>query len=360
MPHEERLEGQVPLKYAKTLMRFVVEYGYDPEKFVKQAGLESSVLKNKEEHAYVSVKQYSNLCSQIMNLLHDESFGLKAGQGVTPGAFKMMCYALIHCSNLRDALNRACDFFKIFYTELLHLELNVERDVASLGYRRSGELYQGSSLLKDASGLCAWHRFCSWLISETVNLQGVSFAFDAPADKTQKRYRELFNAPVSYEREGSQIVFDAKFLKYPILQSEKTLKEFLASAPHYLLVMPSKDVGRGNLVAKVRSLIGHDFSQGFPSFEEISSALHMSGPTLRRHLKKEGVTFQELKDESRREVAVAYLSRPELSINTIAALMGFTEPSAFHRSFKKWTGKPPGQFRSELAISDEEDILEEE
>ena len=99
---------------------------------------------------------------------------------------------------------------------------------------------------------------------------------------------------------------------------------------------------KGGLVSQVRSLMGYDFSQSFPAFENISQALNMSAPTLRRRLKREGTNYQQLKDGCRREAAIAYLSRPELSISAVAALMGFTDPSAFHRSFKKWTGLPPG------------------
>jgi AraC-like DNA-binding protein len=64
-------------------------------------------------------------------------------------------------------------------------------------------------------------------------------------------------------------------------------------------------------------------------------------------LKREGTTFQQLKDEARCEAAKLWLDRPELSINEVALQMGFTDPSAFHRSFKKWTGQTPGQFRAQ-------------
>jgi len=63
-------------------------------------------------------------------------------------------------------------------------------------------------------------------------------------------------------------------------------------------------------------------------------------------LKREGTTFQQLKDEARCEAAMLCLDRPELSINEVALQMGFTDPSAFHRSFKKWTSQTPGQFRA--------------
>ena len=100
-----------------------------------------------------------------------------------------------------------------------------------------------------------------------------------------------------------------------------------------------------SLVARVRAMIGHDFSQGSPNFERITQSLNMSAPTLRRRLKKEGTSFQALKDECRRDGAIIYLSNSELSINAIAALMGFTDPSAFHRCFIKWTGMTPGEYR---------------
>jgi len=96
---------------------------------------------------------------------------------------------------------------------------------------------------------------------------------------------------------------------------------------------------------QVRRIMGYDLSHGFPSFEEVASALNVSPPTLRRHLRKEGVSYQGLKDRCRKDTAIAYLSRPELSVSAIAALMGFTDPSAFHRSFKKWTGLTPGRYR---------------
>jgi AraC-like DNA-binding protein len=93
-------------------------------------------------------------------------------------------------------------------------------------------------------------------------------------------------------------------------------------------------------------MIGHDFREGSPGFETLAQALSMSGPTLRRRLKAEGTTFQELKDSARRDAAILLLDRPELSSNEVALQMGFTDPSAFHRSFKKWSGQTPGQFRA--------------
>ena len=81
------------------------------------------------------------------------------------------------------------------------------------------------------------------------------------------------------------------------------------------------------------------------SFELVSSELNMTTHTLRRRLKDEGNSFQEIKDSIRRDRAMVLLDKPTLVLHDIAAQLGFSEPAAFNRAFKKWTGLTPGQYR---------------
>ena len=82
-----------------------------------------------------------------------------------------------------------------------------------------------------------------------------------------------------------------------------------------------------------------------PSFEGLTVLLNMSARTLRRRLDKEGTSYQRIKDNARRDVAIAMLSRDRLTVSEVAEQVGFSDPSAFHRSFKKWTGESPGSYR---------------
>jgi AraC-like DNA-binding protein len=100
-----------------------------------------------------------------------------------------------------------------------------------------------------------------------------------------------------------------------------------------------------SLTSQIVALIGRDFSMPIPTAKEVANTLNMSLSKLRRRLLDEGTTFQKIKDECRRKTAVNYMNSPQLSINDVAVLMGFDETSAFFRSFKRWTGMTPGEYR---------------
>lgn len=337
----------VPTRFAKSLLRLVVERGYNYSGMLTVAGIDFDPMQA-ESTGYqpeVTAMQYTRLYQQVLRLLQDETFGLSFGQGVTPGAFRMMCYCILSCENLGKAIKRACEFYQTFFEAEAQIVIDFTDELAMVGYNG---MHPESPLKQvdatDTYGLSVWHRFFCWLTGRTIVLNEIRFRGLAPPLEKIDKYQKLFNCPVLFEQGRDEMVFDSYYLASPLVHTEQSLKEFLRTAPYPLMVI-NADAADSSLVSRVRALIGHDFSQGFPGFEKITRALNMSAPTLRRRLKKEGTTFQQLKDECRRDASMAYLNNPDLSINTVAALMGFTDPSAFHRSFKKWTAMTPGEYR---------------
>ncbi|AMP09100.1 bacterial regulatory helix-turn-helix s, AraC family protein [Collimonas arenae] len=81
----------------------------------------------------------------------------------------------------------------------------------------------------------------------------------------------------------------------------------------------------------------------------MSRELQTPASTLRRKLSQEGQSYQAIKDNLRRDLAINYLSGSSRSIEDIAISLGFADPSAFHRAFKKWTGNSPGEHRRTLS-----------
>jgi AraC-like DNA-binding protein len=87
--------------------------------------------------------------------------------------------------------------------------------------------------------------------------------------------------------------------------------------------------------------------KGDPGVDAIAGKMAMSRKTLYRKLKDEGTTYERLLDELRRRMAEHYLSGKKTSVNETAYLVGFSEPAAFSRAFKRWTGKSPRDLRNE-------------
>jgi AraC-like DNA-binding protein len=341
----EFMSDRVPTRFVQTLLRMVGDRGYDFSAILNSAGLEFDPLQEDDPayRAEISAMQYSRIYQQVLSLLQDETFGVTGTEMVAPGAFRMMCYCIISCENLGQAVQRASEFYRTFFDENSQLYANFTEQYARVGYKNLAREEGSRVVAAEAYGLSVWHRFFGWLCGRPLELKRVDFTGDTP--KHLDKYEKLFGCPLNFNQANDLLYFDSACLAWPVVHTEHSLREFLRTAPYQLLIMESGPDGN-NLSAQVKAMIGHDFSEGFPGFETISSALNMSAPTLRRRLKREGTTFQQLKDQARCEAAKLCLDRPDLSINEVALQMGFTDPSAFHRSFKKWTSQTPGQFRT--------------
>jgi AraC-like DNA-binding protein len=120
------------------------------------------------------------------------------------------------------------------------------------------------------------------------------------------------------------------------------MKQFLREAPANFLV---KYKNSESIVARIRRRIRELTPAEWPDFDQLACDMGLSPSTLRRRLDEEGHAFQAVKDELRRDMAIAFLGDQSLSVSEVAARVGFSETSAFHRAFKKWTGANPGQYR---------------
>ena len=98
----------------------------------------------------------------------------------------------------------------------------------------------------------------------------------------------------------------------------------------------------------MRRLLGEALTGGDPGLENFTRQLGMTARTLQRKLKEEGTSYQDLIDEVRCEVARRHLRRPAMAISEIAFALGFSETSAFHRAFKRWTGMTPKEYRHKI------------
>lgn len=102
---------------------------------------------------------------------------------------------------------------------------------------------------------------------------------------------------------------------------------------------------------RVRAALGQLLRDGEPRIAEVAQRLGMTARTLQRRLQDEGLGFTTLVDESRMELARRYLADPTLSIAEVSFALGYSEPSAFTRAFKRWSGRAPAEYRESVRAS---------
>ncbi|MEH6577307.1 MAG: AraC family transcriptional regulator ligand-binding domain-containing protein [Amphritea sp.] len=335
----------VPTGYVRYLIQQVEKQGYDLSELLQSLGIDATEIEQRTEFSAI---KFGQLYQRIMWTAQDESFGMLSGGQVPNGTFRMMCHAIIHCTTLERAIYRCSDFFEISRgTKVKPFLLRKGRyakisfaPVSSVPEEELAELFANEPPLKVRTGLSMWHHFISWLIGTRLDLKAAYFSF--PRQEDAYHYETLFQSEVKFDQHDNAIVFPSRYLDYPILQDEESLRGFLKTAPYQLIVMVEND---DSLTSQVVAMIGKDFSRELPGADDVAFKLHMSVSTLRRRLAEENTSYQKIKDECRKKAAINYMDSPQLSINDVAALMGFDEPSAFFRSFKKWTGMTPGEYR---------------
>lgn len=336
----------VPASYVRHLMLQVAEQGYDVLEVMDYVGIKSLDISDDQE---VSAEIFSALYQRIMYIAQDEYFGMISVGKVPNGTFRMMCLAIIHSKTLGQAISRASDFHEICRGARIKPKLVRRGRYAKVSFAaltnmdaaEAADFVHSQSPAQIITSLSMWHHFISWLIGQRIDLKAAYFNF--PESEALPNSRARFRADVKFNQHDTAFVFPSRYLDYPVVQNEKTLHAFLQTAPYQLIVMVGSD--DSSLTEQVISLIGRDFSLAPPSAESMAKTLNMSVSTLRRRLLEENTTYQKIKDECRKQSAIDYMNSPQLSINDVAGLMGFDEPSAFFRSFKRWTGMTPGEYR---------------
>jgi AraC-like DNA-binding protein len=308
-------------------------HGVDAAPLLARVGLSSTITDP------ISSEQYGALWHAVAREMDDEFFG-EGARPMRAGSFALLCHAILSTETLEQALRRALRFLRVALDDP-HGELVVEDGLAQIVLKDAGSV---RSAFAYRTFWIIVHGVNCWLVGRRLPIRWVDFRCGAPAVGAD--YRLFFGAPVRFDQPQTRLVFDAEFLKLPPIRDERALREFLRHAPANILVRYRHDEG---LSAAIRQRLRVAAPATWPSFELLAARLRMSAPTLRRRLQLEGQTYRAIKDEIRRSLATEALLEAKTGIADLATALGFSEPSAFHRAFRKWTGVSPARFRRDAS-----------
>ncbi|MBN7796932.1 AraC family transcriptional regulator [Parahaliea mediterranea] len=327
-----------PKFQALKLIESARSHGADVSELLTSIGVKAEELKTPEDSIPTDV--YCRLLQKVAYISQQHWCGLPGSKEDPVGGFRVLCRVIANCNTLGQALERSEEFYALYGRKEWGITFQVDSGLAYVSI--AGPEVNQRPEFKTVHYMYILHRFWSWLCGQIIGLEFVNLVH-RPCDNLSA-YQGLFECPIHFGQEANTVVFDASYLDAALIQSELALMDFVETAPYELLLAPEDH--NDSITAKIRYLIGSDFTRPLPSFEEIIDRLHTSASTLRRKLKKEGTTYQKIKDDARKEAAMAYLKREDFSVTTSAFIMGFDDPSAFTRCFKRWTGMAPSEYRA--------------
>ncbi|APR82826.1 Transcriptional regulator, AraC family protein [Minicystis rosea] len=293
-----------------------------------------------DAEARISPAQFCVAWAEALRSSGDPTLALRIAEATPPGAFGIVEYVCRSAATLRDALAQWCRYLRI-------LDDAVEVGLVDVGSQTALRVITESEAPAPAS-----HELCFALVVQVARatlarpLSIVEVRFTHRASEPQAaRHRAFFGAPVRFGAPHTELVFDRDVLAAPLATADPNLLEILLPAAEQKRARPSPQALLTDQVRRaLRAALCNDDAQ----LDMVAKRLGLTGRSLQRRLRDEGTSFQMVRDEMRRELADRYLGEG-LSFAEISFLLGFSEPSAFFRAFKRWTGLTPFERRAILA-----------
>ncbi len=309
--------------------------GADIAALLRRAGIAPALLDSPV--ARVTQGQYAALAFAMRRAMRDEMWGL-CSRPLPLGSFAQCCQMLVRTRTLGEAMQAGLRYYRLLIDDFVP-RLRCHGEIAMLSLSPRVPYDARLAYAARAFAFLGYGLAC-WLVARRVPLIGVDYPDSELGPSPDAAL--LFQAPASYGHDYTGWRFEARWLDLPVVQNEASLREFLRHAPASLLI---KYRDQTSITERIRRILRRNLTGELPTLEDVGEQLAMTPQTLRRRLREEGQGFRGIKDDLRRDAAIEYLARPELTLPEIASLLGFSEASTFHRAFKHWTGVAPGQYR---------------
>ncbi len=306
------------------------------QRALERAGINPAVVGQPNQRVHTD--QVARLFKTVQETLDDEFMGFTQNN-CKVGLFATMADLVSHCSTLGELLEKAVNFYNLVSSDI-PMQLSQHNGNAVLSFTMNQPHLDPEHFMAEF-WLVIWHRFPSWYIGEPIRLKETHFTFGSPDHKSELQI--MFPAQLHFNASANRLIFDTQYLDKPLVRSDQELEEFVKNAPADVMTIPGSD---STLEVQIERIIGqrHPDRLVFAPIHELARELGISSQTLHRRLKESATSYQKIKDNLRREVAIHKLVAERMSVEQVADVVGFSESRSFTRAFKNWTGLTPREY----------------
>jgi len=337
-------DGFASVPAVKQYLQTAEACGIDYAPLLEGANIHPDVLRDNNKR--ISGKAMERLLALLIPASNDPCFGLHSSRFVEPASYSVLGYISMNCSTLRETLAATAIYEKIvgdMGISTTHIEGGVV--LQSWDCRFTDPLVRRHAI---ENVLGSWDVYLrEFAHIDTSLADSIWFEHSAPADpQLLNDYTEVFGCDVHFEQPASGIRFSEEFLDMPLPQADKKLLKALLDHATQILTEIDRDQP---ITVRVKNLLRLMLKEREPSSTQVAEVLNMSSRTLQRKLGAEDTQYQTVLNEVRLELALYYLENTTLSLDQIAHELGYAEARSFYRSFKQWTGRTAGSYRTEKA-----------
>jgi AraC-like DNA-binding protein len=321
-------------RVSTTLPRKLEELGLSPGTVLRQAGLPMGLFN--QEKILVSTEEFFALYRGIAEGSSDPAFGLKLGTEERVEHYDPVKIAALSASSFRDAVERLARYKQLTCPEEIRMVERGNECAVQFVWLLAHE--KEPPLLVD---LCF-----AWIVSvgrkgtrRPLNPKRVEFQ---RASAHRDIYGAHFRCPIKFNAEQNALVFSKGDMELPFVTHNADL---LAMVAPQLEVELRQQRAQKTLSEQAKGILKQLLAGQRPGIQDLARELHLSTRTLQRRLAEQGITFQRLLEEARRELARHYLLHSSRELHETAYLLGYEDANSFFRAFHHWEGTSPGQWR---------------
>jgi AraC-like DNA-binding protein len=312
--------------------------GLDGYGLAKQAGIKPESLDVLESGVWV--KEIVRLWELAAETSGNQAIGLVAAQTFRPAALSVLGYSMMSSPNLHGAMQRS-----IRYSGSISSATTASLNKTAEGYRFAFHIMTGVIDIQRQNHeyiVMSMLKFFRWLAGQDLKPVRVEFKHSIPADLPL--YQAAFDCALQFESEYVALVFSESDIERPLLTSNPQLVAVHDRAAEQSILQ----LGKSETTQRVRQLIVKAIPDGEPTRDDIAGKMGVSSRSLQRRLQDEGLTFHEVLDDVRRNLAEGYLGDEKISLADVASLLGFSDQSSFTRAARRWFDAAPSKVRAEL------------
>lgn len=328
--------GDISVLYVAVMARAIRAEGSDPTDLLRRFGLDEQALS--EPEARISIPRFMRMGQAAIALTGNPAFGLTMGQLSRPVDAGMAGLAAQCAPTAGEAIST-----------LIHYALLTSRNSRGVPWTTNNgreahfysiRPYNVFNFFVVDSVLAAWAQFLRTVVGHDRVIERVSIEY--PSQGRDEVFEQWFGCPVRFGAEGNSLRLAAGIREAGSLQAQAAMYEKLAGECQRDLLRIRSGWSTGD---RVKDLLPPLLQGDTPSLAAIAEKLGVAPWTLQRQLADEQTGFRELVDETRRELALEYIRETRASLSEIAWLLGFANPAAFHKAWRRWFETSPGEHR---------------